>query len=70
VSLRSADPRSGKIGGGGERRAPGCRRVDMAGDWSAGEGELKNEEDKEKVRTRSVKHGGYKDLPHCLWLSA
>lgn len=43
MSLRSADPRSGRIGGGGEGRAPGGRRVDVAGDWSAGEGELQNE---------------------------
>jgi hypothetical protein len=44
VSLRSADPRSGRIGGGGEGRAPGGRqRVDVAGNWSAGEGELQNE---------------------------
>ncbi len=37
MSLRSTDPRSGRIGGGGERRAPVDRRIDMAGDWSAGE---------------------------------
>jgi hypothetical protein len=46
VSLRSADSRSGRIGGGDEGRAPGGRRVDVAGDWSAGEGELQNEEKK------------------------
>lgn len=48
MTLRSADPRSGGIGGGGEGRAPGGRRVDMAGDLSAGEGELQDEEVKER----------------------
>jgi hypothetical protein len=52
VSLRSADPRSGRIGGGGEGRAPVGRRVDVAGDWSTGEGELQNKRGK-GVRTHT-----------------
>ena len=46
MSLRSADPRSGRIGG--EGRAPGGRRVDVAGDWSTGGGELQNEEERKR----------------------
>lgn len=41
MSLRSPDPRSDRIGGGGERRAPGGRRADKASDWSEGERELR-----------------------------
>jgi hypothetical protein len=41
MSLRSPDPRSDRIRGGGEGRAPGVRRVDKAGDWSEGERELR-----------------------------
>ncbi len=52
MTLRSTDPRSGRIGGGDGGRAPGSRRVDMAGDWWAGDRELQNEEEREWVRTR------------------
>lgn len=41
MSLRSPDPRSDRIGGSGEGRAPGSPRVDKASDWSEGERELR-----------------------------